>query len=141
MDIKKEIDKILKTARNSISDYCINTCNAKCCRKGELFLINKKEIEFICGNEIDLCLKNKILYKSEYGNYRYRLEKKSCPHLSYDFKCNAWKDKERPQICKDFPLIFNNGIVFASNFCPAVIENKFEKYFKKIEEIGIKIIK
>jgi hypothetical protein len=133
--------KILKQARNSIGEYCMNECKAKCCRKGKLVLFNENEVNFICQNEKQNCENLGILTKTKYNNYNYDLEKKRCPYLTDDFKCSKWKDPNRPKICKDFPLFLSNEIyIITADFCPAVKEGKLDKYLKQLKELGFKII-
>lgn len=140
MDLN-EINSILNEARNSISDYCINDCKALCCRKGKLLLQNEMEVKFICQGKENKFSKRKILQKTKDNNFTYNHERVKCPYLTNDFKCSEWKNPNRPQVCKDFPLFFSqNKFIITASICPAVQNNLFESYLKKLEDKGLKII-
>ncbi len=137
----EEINQIISEARNSISDYCMNICEAKCCKFGKLVLFNKKEIEFICNGKEEEFLKKKILEPSRDGNYTFNHELAGCPHLTKDNKCSNWNHPNRPRICSDFPLfLMQNKYLITADICPAIKKNKFEKYFDKLKKYGIIII-
>lgn len=136
-----KIKEILNEARSSISDYCINECHAKCCRTGKLVLFNSNEIDFICQGKEKKFLKRRVLQLTKDGNYTYNHTRVKCPHLTSDFKCNDWKNENRPKVCSDFPLFFSQEkFIITAQTCPGVENKMFDKYLKKLEELGLKII-
>ncbi len=135
-----KIKQILSDARNSISDYCINNCNALCCKTEGLILLNDKEIDFICGNKKCEYLKNGILSKTKDNNYKYDLEKKSCKHLGKDFKCSNHHKNGYPRVCSDYPIFIVKGYIITSSLCLAVVFGKLDLYIKNLEKLGLKKI-
>lgn len=138
---RKEINKILNEARNSISDYCINKCKAKCCRYGKLILLNEMEIDFITKGKKEKYLKRKVLKPTKDGNFTFNHERVKCPYLTNDFKCSEWRNPNRPKVCYDFPLFFTqNKYIITSQTCPSVTEGELDIYFEKLKKMGLKII-
>ncbi len=136
----QDIDLTLKEARESISNYCINTCKSKCCRKGKLILLNSNEVNTICGKKEEEYLITKILEKTENNFWHYNLEKQKCPHLRDDSKCNIHKKEYRPQVCNDFPIFKTKNYIIPANICPAVKEGLLNEYIEKMRNKGYKII-
>ena len=124
MDILKLVDE----ARDSIGEYCMNSCKAKCCKRGKL-AVNEEQAKFIIKNK-------KIKTENKSGLTIINLDN-ICPALK-DNKCSVY-DK-RPQSCRDYPLFYNNNMLFADAKCEAVQKGMFEEFLKKIEKMGIKII-
>lgn len=137
-----EIDVILNDARNSISSYCINECNAHCCKTGKLFLFSKDEVSAITNNNTQKYIDNKNITKNEFGNFYFDLEQNGgCPNLNLKTSlCKIHKNKNKPIICNDFPLFKAKEYIVSAGVCPAVKNKMFTIYFKKIEELGYKII-
>lgn len=100
MDINYQIDK----ARKSLSSYCINECNALCCRVGTLKISEKK--------------------KALFGNNRNVSLKPNCQNL-IENKCTIYQ--KRPNICKRFPLFLKEGKLFVISDCTAIKDGKLYK--------------
>ena len=138
---KIKINKILTEARNSISDFCINECKAKCCKKGKLILLNEKEVNFICSNKKDKYLKRRVLKSTKDGNFTFNHERVKCPYLTKDNKCSEWKNPNRPKVCYDFPLFFSQDkYIITAQICPSVVNGKLNEYLEKLKKFGLKII-
>jgi len=118
--------RIADRARDSISDYCINSCKAYCCRKGYLVL-TKKEAKLIAKDLDSDCLKKN-------GEDKYSL-KLPCPALE-DFKCRIYKSKNRPTVCREFPLFLEGKTIRVSNRCPACREGMLYPYVKELIASG-----
>jgi len=135
------IQKIASEARNSISSYCMNECNAYCCRKGYLIL-SKEELILLVGN------KRKELEDKEFikilPNDKFSLNLGnhlgSCPQLK-DSKCLIHKNPQRPSTCNSFPIFINEDKkeIRLSPRCFAVKENKLYPYIRQFLELGFKI--
>lgn len=138
--MEQDIHKLLDEARNSISDYCINVCNAGCCRKGFLGINSIDELKTITQNTHEKLIEEGVIEKVNENKYYQNFNKKPCVSLTKDFLCSVHKDKNRPILCKDYPLFKAKNFIISSSACPAVTENKFEEYFKKIEKLGFKIV-
>ena len=141
MNLDEPVTSIANTARNSISDYCINVCKAKCCKRGKLVLFNDSEICAIVGKNKTKYLKNKILEKSKITkNYYYNLEKEPCKNLLQNDLCSIHKDKNKPKICDDYPIFLTKKCVIIAKDCEAAQNNLLEKYITEIESLGYKRI-
>ncbi|MGE0792823.1 MAG: YkgJ family cysteine cluster protein [Candidatus Woesearchaeota archaeon] len=86
-----------------LSEYCINTCKAKCCKRGKLPLTSE-EAKMFDKNRID-------------KNNHYDLTD-GCEYLDKNLKCKIY-DK-RPKICKDYPFHEMGPVKFAITHCDAV---------------------
>ena len=137
-----DIDKILFLARNSISSYCINECKANCCKTGKLFLFSIDELTAVTIDENLKYTNSDNITKNEFGNFYFNLETNGgCPNLdSKTSFCKIHKDKNKPRICSDFPLFKAKEYVVSAGVCPAVQNKLFEKYFKELEKLGIKVV-
>jgi len=70
MEKQKEIDKIISDARKSIGKFCIEECNAYCCRKGYI-LINERQLNLLVEEkeQIELKKENKLKELSFSGKF------------------------------------------------------------------------
>lgn len=136
--MNEHILSIADTARNSISSYCINDCQAKCCKHGALLLQSEQELHTIIENKKKQLLKKNILKVTEQGNYTLNFDKWGhCKNLSEENLCQIHKNPKRPRICGDFPLfVFKQYYSLATEFCPAAKAGLLDKYCKQIEELG-----
>ena len=96
-----DISALLTTYRKQCSLFCETNCDAKCCKNGALHFT--EDLPLFAGH----------LTKSETGFFELNLpcpllEGKVCSHYS-----------ERPQICRDFPLMLRGKTVLIASFCPA----------------------
>jgi len=141
----KNYVQIIESAKNQISDFCINTCKAKCCRFGQLLIITNEELDFIVGfKNVDAFLKNGILKHSENNDlfFTYDFKKFPCKHLNLTkYMCNEHQNINRPQICKDYPIfVIRKKFVIFSPACPAVEQGLLKECEIELEKIGMKII-
>lgn len=133
--------QIANKARTDISDFCINSCKAKCCRVGKLLMQNKSEVDAIIPpNRQDSLVKKKILEKTEIGNTTLNLDKKQCPNLSKSNLCSIHKDSKRPVICSDYPIFFVKNYFMFSPACTAVQQGLLDKYIIEIEREGYRYL-
>ncbi|HLC95995.1 MAG TPA: YkgJ family cysteine cluster protein [Candidatus Nanoarchaeia archaeon] len=100
---------LAEEARTSVSYYCLSSCQAKCCRKGYLFL-HGDEIKRVSDGT------NAAVVKVDEYTSKINLTKAACPKL-VENKCGIYAD--RPQVCKDFPIFVRGKSVFLASFCPA----------------------
>jgi Fe-S-cluster containining protein len=85
-----------------LSNYCIATCGAKCCKRGELPLLPE---------EAKLFDKKRINNKNHYDLTG------GCEFLVNN--CCSIYDK-RPQMCKEYPFHHFGPKIIANIFCEAV---------------------
>lgn len=133
----ENILEIANDARNCITDFCINTCKAKCCKTGKLPLYNEDEINIISLKLPKTKLKfiENNLPKTSFFN----LKNCKCPHLTKNNLCKIHKNI-RPKICIDFPVFIKDKYILFANDCPATKQGLFEKYYKQIKETGFTIL-
>ncbi len=137
-----DINQLANEARNSISDYCINECNAYCCRKGYLIL-NEAEKNITVGSKEIEFSKNNDLKKLDDDKYSLHLggQTGSCPSLVNNM-CMIHKDPARSSTCKDFPIfIEDNNKIRLSPRCPAVKNNQLYAYSYQFVQLGFEINK
>ena len=125
---------LAKKARNSIGKYCMEECNSLCCRKGFIKLTDK---------ELKLVIGDKVINKSEIkiislGMNRLCLDK-NCPSL-LNQKCTIHTNKNRPLICKEFPLFIDGNRIVVSHDCPAVEDNKLYPFLRKFKKMGFDVV-
>jgi len=130
----KTINKIKKL----INDYCIEECNAKCCKKGKLLLQSIEEIKLIFPNmKIEKLFSKNIIQITRFNNYvlNYELIGGKCPHLSSNDLCEIYR--LRPEVCKDFPIIFKKNTIYYSTFCPAIKSSLVQKQLSILKQRGV----
>lgn len=132
--------KIAEDARNSLGDYCINVCKAQCCQRGQLLLMNDKEVNAIVGNKKKKYEECGILALTKNGFYTYNSEIKTCKNLKKDFTCKIHLDSSRPLVCRDYPVFLVKGNVMFGKTCPAVQEGKMKPFIERFKKIGVNII-
>lgn len=134
------INFIADNARASISNYCINICEAKCCRSGKLLLQGANEVKAVLHTQEhaqNLINKGILTPGNNSGNFHLNLEKTNCLNLIQN-KCSIHKDPLKPKICDDYPLFFVKGYVLASPACNAVRDGLLDSYIEKLIKLGIK---
>ena len=132
-----DADKLIVEARNSISSFCINECNAYCCRKGYLTL-SDSEMKLIVGDLEEELIEKDILKSVKDGEWALFLGTPGlpCPRLK-DSKCTIHDNPGRPSTCDQFPLFVLEGKnLRLSNRCLAVKQMKLYPYVKQLREMG-----
>ncbi|MBU0471569.1 MAG: YkgJ family cysteine cluster protein [Nanoarchaeota archaeon] len=134
--MSSDVERLLSKARRSISKYCVEECQAYCCRKGRL-LLTIKEAELITSKKIGMAETQGMIIKSKLGGYNLLFENNNdnCPKLQNN-KCLIHNRKDRPQTCKDFPIYLKNDVIMFSSKCAAVQANQFFPYMRKIISKG-----
>lgn len=125
----------LTKARNSISEYCINTCKAQCCRIGKLPLYDDEEEKIILTNKY---LKEQLEINDS-GISVFNFSKFNCPHLNSNNLCEIHTFK-RPYICSHYPIFLKDEVVFFSQDCPAVKEGLLDSYALNIKKLGFVLL-
>lgn len=138
--MEEDIYDLLDEARNSISSFCIAECKAKCCRSGFLAVNSRVEVDLLTKNNTDKLINSGDIEKVNEERYMMNLGKRQCDQLSPNFMCNVHKDKNRPRLCSDYPLFKVKNYIIPSPACDAVVQDKFKDYFKKMEDMGYKIV-
>lgn len=120
MDLFLEVNSLA----NTHSNFCLNTCKAKCCKKGKLPLTNSEK-ELFDKSRFD----DRGLYDLTGGCQFLDLKTNRC--TIYD---------KRPGICREFPFILKNRTIYANSFCIGVDKDIFYDDKKiKNEHMFIKI--
>ena len=130
------IERVVKEARKSISNFCIEECKAYCCRKGCLTLTSK-EVDLITHGKTKEFEVSGTIVRKEGESYVLDLGR-SCPSLK-NFKCVIHNNPERPSICKEFPIFIKDRSISFSQGCPAVRKKLFYPYEKQFLKLGYKL--
>ena len=130
-----DIFSLASKARKSLSSYCMNECNALCCRKG-FINISLKEAKRITQKKVNEFEVLGYLFRKN-GRYALNLGM-ACPSLK-DNKCTIHKSRNRPKVCSDFPVFIEGNEIKLSMNCPAVANNFLYPYEKKFIKLGYKI--
>lgn len=138
--IEKEIEDLANKARNSISTFCSEECQAYCCRKGYL-VMKPDEVKVVThGNNAPL-EKEGLLKQLPNGNFSLHMSKREqgCTSLDNNNRCTIYHDVKRPKTCHDFPIFIRKKQIFFSPRCLAVKQRKFYVYEKKFLKLGCTI--
>ncbi len=115
-----------------LSDYCIQTCKAQCCKKGKIIINLSKASLFKRG-----VITHPQIEERKDGYYELNLSP-HCPNLGIDFKCTIYNTPYKPEICSEYPLFIKGKTIFASTACPAVTNKLIN--FKILEDAGFIIV-
>lgn len=138
MDKEKEALRIMEEARHKVGDYCRDECSAYCCRKGYLVL-DPEKVDKVTQGKREEMLKDGSLKMLDNGRYSMNMSfHDGCPSLK-DFRCTI--HPERPKTCADFPIFPRGKLIHLSLRCPAVRNNFFFIYEKKLVALGYEIAK
>lgn len=133
------IERLANKARKSISEYCMEECKAHCCRSG--FLILKgREINKVTQKRKKELMQANMLKELKNREYSLTMSKVGCPSLNA-YKCIIHKSKNRPAICREFPIIIRGNTAMFSERCPAVRENRLYYYEKRFRQLGLEVIR
>jgi Fe-S-cluster containining protein len=137
-ETQNEIQRILKEARESLSDYCINVCKAFCCRTGYI-KTREEKARFIAGERFEKMFKMKKIEKSKDGSYVIHLREGGCPRL--DKKtcfCTIHTHELKPITCEIFPINVKGDYFFISQRCPAIRESKLYLFTAQLAQLRLK---
>lgn len=131
-------EKLADKARKAISKYCMEECRSYCCRKGYLTLTLKELNTVLSGvkDQSDIMLKH--IKGDNFSIYMGR-PNQPCPAFDGE-KCSIHKKKNRPKVCKEFPIFIEGKNIYTSRRCPAVKEGKLYPYLREFIMHGYNII-
>ena len=131
---KMDIDKLVGEARNALGKFCINECNAYCCRKGFLIL-KKSELNLVLGSKKDELIEQGHLCAMKNDEFSFNFKGK-CPQL-VDNKCLIHKNPGRPKTCDSFPIFIKGKTIRISSRCYG--KNVLYPYISQFIKLGYKI--
>ncbi len=136
-----KIDHILRKARQSISSFCYEECNAFCCRKCYLILKPSQVDEVTQGRKTEM-MKDGLLTEMKDGRYSMYMGAADlpCPSLKEN-KCSIHTSRKRPKTCRDFPIFVKDDMVLLSPRCLAVRMGLLYPYVKRLMMLGYRVIK
>jgi Fe-S-cluster containining protein len=141
MNPKQKAEQIAAKARNSISEFCMNECEAYCCRKGYI-IINEYQLNLIATKEKKELLLKEEKIKELFVSGKFLVDFSNslggCPALD-GTKCTIHKNPNRPNACKEFPIFIYGNQIKISPKCPAHQNNKFYPYIKEFEKLGFEL--
>ncbi len=135
-DIDEDVKQILDAARYDIGKFCIEECNAYCCRKGYLVLTPEQMELTLQGREDEFFEKGFLKTLSD-GNYSLYMGDKDypCPSLK-DNMCSIHKDPKRSDTCKAFPISIEDNTIYVSKRCLAGNANILYPYIARLVKKG-----
>ncbi|NCN51512.1 hypothetical protein GW931_00680 [archaeon] len=143
MKKQKEVNEIISKARKSIGKFCIEECNAYCCRKGYI-IINEQQVNIIAtkNEQIELKKENKLKELVFSGKFMLDFSNSlgGCPKLK-GTKCLIQSNPERAKVCQESPIFLFGDSVRISSKCPAHQKNMFYLFIKQLEALGYKLTK
>jgi len=117
-----EADQIVQDARDKISAYCMSSCDAHCCKRGNLKLNASDAKAF-----------------GEVGECRIKLN--PCPRLDGS-KCSIYDG--RPSVCADFPVRvaqLGDRDVVTVGACDAIAEGIADEHLSKLEALDYEVFR
>ncbi len=135
-----DAEYIANKARKAISKFCYEECHAYCCRKGYLILTHK-EADLVTQRHTREMIASKMINELKDGKLSMYMGKTDspCPSLK-DYKCAIHTRKNRPLVCRQFPIFIEDKVVRLSHRCPAVGSGLFYPYITKWKSLGYTII-
>ena len=117
-------ESFLPSLNEKLQPFCLNSCNAKCCRIGKLLITEKNAKQM-----------NVPMNKRDDGYYELHLPP-ACPFLK-DNKCSIYKKDYRPKMCGEYPFFFRGKTLTLASSCTAVKAGLFDEDVKKLEKEGV----
>lgn len=135
-----EAEIIADEARNAISSFCVDECQAYCCRKGYLIL-SAKEKDLLIGSLEDSFVQKEILKPLDFNEYALFMGSpgQPCPKLDGS-KCTIHTNLGRPETCRRFPVFIYGKKVRFSSRCLAVKQGKMYPFIKQFMAEGYEVI-
>jgi Fe-S-cluster containining protein len=125
-------EELANIARDSLSDYCINECKAKCCRVG--FLLLKPEELGLFKDGIIKELPEIVNDKTHSVDLR-----KGCTNLKEN-KCVIHKDSKRPKTCSNYPIFIRpEKTILVASTCEGVQNNMLYPFLAEFKREGYTI--
>ena len=134
----KNIEVEISKACSSLKDYCIKKCNSKCCRKGRLIMHNRDELMLVTNGLAERLMNEGIIVKKDNGLYDYNLDRRVCPSLILGNMCSIYFNKNRPKLCREFPIFLRGKRIFISTFCEA--EEILKGWQQVFEKMGYEVV-
>ncbi|MDP2925436.1 MAG: hypothetical protein Q8N99_03625 [Nanoarchaeota archaeon] len=134
--INKELDKIISSSYKLLEEFCMGSCNARCCKEGFLRLDEKGESHFINRNPQNIIDKkeNIVIFSTH----------PRCPFLSDNNQCKIHKNKLKPVICSLYPIKVigdkDDVLVIFHPSCRAVYEGVLNENIRKIRALGYIVV-
>jgi len=144
--LKLNLDECLQFARDRVSEYCINECNALCCKNGiYIQTIDPDEVRMLLKLDNSVKLKDFAKEDERLDIKRFGFVKKGynvlldpCIYLE-DRLCSIYNDVRKPKICSQYPIIKDKLTILLSSKCPAVKQLKIEDALENVTLIGYDI--
>ncbi len=139
--VNPKVLEIIEKIRKNIGEYCMCNCKSLCCKSGYLPIKNDEELRFIVGDErYKNREKDSFIEKTKYNGYLLKLTPENpCPKFKNN-KCSIYNSKNRPKICREYPISFTKTQVIISPTCPAFENNVMKKELEELKKLGMKII-
>lgn len=140
------IEQQLQQARQQLSDYCCNVCQAKCCRSGCTTIKTVAAVELIIGHDSAKFRAKGYLRTNADGHLSLLHDAAMpCPKLQRNnegiARCTVHGNESRPSVCNDYPLFLNKDrdTVIPADNCQAVQQGLLTEFFTHVQQSGYKI--
>lgn len=139
--IDQKILEIADRARNSISNFCSEECQAYCCRKGYL-VMKPDEVKVVTHSKVAELINEGLLKELPNENFSLHMSKREqgCTSLDNNNRCTIYTNPKRPKTCHDFPIFIRGKQIFFSPRCLAVKQRKFFPYEKEFLKQGCSFV-
>ncbi|MCK5026271.1 MAG: YkgJ family cysteine cluster protein [Nanoarchaeota archaeon] len=140
--LKLTIDEYLQSARDKVSEYCRNECNALCCSNGaQVEILNPNDVRILLGldkytNLKDFAKKDaRLKVDGFWFRYNYTITLNPCSNLDGGL-CNIYNSPEKPNICSEYPIIKEKQMILLASKCPAVRDLKIKDDLELVNIMG-----
>lgn len=123
-----EIELLVDHARNSLGPFCMQSCHAKCCRRGKLILDTVQEQSVFPKERVE---------QNESGVTSIQIEG-GCPNLQSDNGCSVYQN--RPRCCREFPIYLRGSTVIIASWCTGYEQGLLDHYVLQFESLGLRVI-
>lgn len=124
------MENIVSSVANSFGEFCSTFCKASCCKTGKLILESDKDIKVFKNSSA-------LSFVRADGFVEISLLD-GCVFLDGNFQCGIHKD--RPVVCRSFPLFLRRKRVFVASWCPAVKNGIIDDKLDELRSLGLEVI-
>jgi Fe-S-cluster containining protein len=136
------VEEIAETAKNEISEFCMNKCKVPCCRDTILYLESEEELELLTKGRRKMFEERGYVIEITSGGYALDVRDFGCQQLEStghaDAVCAIHDHEGRPKTCKEYPIILDHKgkIVGFLDTCLAVKKGMLDHFIENFEAEG-----
>jgi Fe-S-cluster containining protein len=128
------IENLLDETRKKVSEFCMNSCDAECC-KGRVIVLSENEARKLTKGSFEEFLDLNYMKKID-ENYLLCFGLKGQCLLLEKNRCSVYEDEDRPLACKKHPLYLDEKgkVLFVDGMCKAVKSGFIDELFLKFRK-------